>query len=200
METTHKAVLVAALTALVIAGGVALLTPKTTTEKTIERVVQETLGAIPGTDVSGPDFSIGGVKKFYAQQTLTTGTTTVCRLRSSAQASSTLISGGIRFIQASTTQAILIAVTRSENQFATSTGARILVPLATSTITADTTGNHINFMATNTYPVANENLTDLIANDRVFAPGEYIVVSMAGGQHPRSDLPTGVCQAEWQVF
>lgn len=195
MEKLTTGAVLISVAALIVAGLAFFQAPA---ERTVERIV-ERLGAVSGTDVSGC-FSINGVTKCAQRQTLKTATTTICGLRAPLNASSTLIGGGVQFILASTTQALQVSVTRSENEFATSSGARVLVPLATSTITADTTGNNINFMATNTYITANENLTDLIANDRVFGPGEYIVVGLAGGQHPTSGRPTGFCQAEWQVL
>ena len=197
MNQNTKLLLIVLLAVAVVVTGLGITFPRPLPTQIIEKITQQ-FGST-GTDVSGC-FTINGVTTCAQRMVLSTATTTPCRLRSPLNASSTLIGGGVQFAIASTTQALQVSVARSNNEFSTTSGSIAFRPLATSTISADTTGNNIDFMATNTRPTANENLTALIANDRVFGPGEFIVVGLAGGQHPTPARPTGFCQAEWQVL
>lgn len=191
----NKQLLVAlGLLAVVAVVGVVYPRPLPTTN-----VTNTPLGTVSGTDVSGC-FTINGVTTCAAKQAVRSATTTICALRSPTFASSTLVSGGIRFTVSSSTQATQVTIVRSSNPYATTTtNAVTIVPLASSTISAGLSPS-LSFMATNTYPTVNENLTDLIAEDKTFAPGEYIVVGFAGGQHVTSGRPTGSCTAQWQLF
>lgn len=191
---TKTLIALLAVAAVITFVGVTFPRPLPTTS-----ITEKPLGVSSGTDVSGC-FTINGVTICAAKQAIRSATTTICALRSPTFSTSTLISGGIRFTVSSSTQATQVTIVRSSNPYATTTtNAITIVPLATSTIAAGLSPA-LSFMATNTYPAALENLTDLIEEDRTFAPGQYLVVGFAGGQHVTTGRPTGSCTAQWQVF
>jgi len=80
---------VSGFVALVVAGGVVYFAPskiKTETviqpqvERIIERVVEEKLGAIPGTEISGDSFTVNGVRRVSNRIGLNTGSSTLCAI------------------------------------------------------------------------------------------------------------------------
>lgn len=110
---------------------------------------------------------------------LQTATTTVCSLQSPTTATSTLLSGSIHFDRSSTT-ASTITIAKSTNGTASSTilGNQVVVAAnAQATLIASTTA------------------TQAAAQAQVFAPGQYLVVTMTGGTGTFS--PTGSCYAIW---
>ena len=177
---------------------VGVIFPRPLSTQVIRETIEK-LGIASGTDSSGCS-TINGVTICAVKQAMRTGTTTICALRSPTQASSTLITGFAQFATASTTQALPVNVARSNSPFSTSTGARVVIALASTTLAADLTGLAVSFNATNTYPLEGDSVTNLVQEDRIFGPGEYIVVGLQGGQHPHPTLPTGFCQASWQTF
>lgn len=138
-------------------------------------VVTDNAGALSSPDLPFRYLSVGGVTRYMAKtSSLTQASTVVCALQSPA-ATSTLVSGQIRFSVSSTT-ASTVTLARSSSSTATTTSlGSITIPAnAQGIAVASTTGNHI------------------------FSPSTYFTVGMAGGIGTFS--PTGVCEATWEVI
>lgn len=140
-----------------------------------------TIGAVSGPELFSDFFSINGVKNEYRAGEPTTATTTVCALRAPTYATSTLISGVAQFDVSSTT-ASTVTVAKASTAFATTTLIR------TESVGAN---------AQVTFPLASTTVSALEQTNRTFAPGQYLVVGMAGGVGTFS--PTGGCSAVFQV-
>ena len=141
------------------------------------------LGAIPGVEVSGPSWSVNGVRSEYASSRLRQATTTVCALRSPS-ATSTLMHASITLDTSSTT-ATTVTLAKATTAYATTTlvTSAAVNANAQATIIATSTANTVSALGT--------------INTRVFAPNNYLVVGMQGGVGSFS--PVGSCNAEWRV-
>lgn len=132
-----------------------------------------TLGAVSGPDSFFPCESHDGVKRCFTKKALSTATTTVCSIKTTA--TSTLVSGGAMFTTSSSTASVVVL----------SKGA-----LAT----ASTTQIGTNFaIAANAQGTLFASTTAL-----VFSPGDWFNVTMSGGTGTFS--PTGYCQATFETF
>lgn len=134
-------------------------------------------GAISGPDISSPYLTVNGVQNFYNRRGFTTSTTTPCAIKA-PMATSSLESASVQFRTASTTASV-VTVAKATTQYATTTRigtAYAIAANAQASIVGSTTP----------------------ATGIVFAPGEWLVVGMAGGVGSFS--PVGTCQAVFQVL
>jgi hypothetical protein len=148
-------------------------------EAQIVREVQK-LGAVASPDIQSDWLRFGGVTRFaYATNNLTQGSATVCSIQSPA-ATSTLVSGGIRFDVASSTQ-WLVEIGKATTNSATTT------LLGTGIITANGQGT---ILASSTFGLGVDPVV-------VFAPNTYFNVKAptAGG-----GAPSGHCHAIFETY
>lgn len=159
-------------------------TPETVT--VVEKVPVE-VGAVSGPDILSPYFSVGGARFWAANQTMQTGTTTVCSIQSPV-ATSTLVSGTVSLSVSSTT-ASTVTVARQTQGFSTTTRDFNNSLIRTVSIGANAQGQ---------FQMATTSLTALAdaQASQVYAPNSYIVVTMAGGVGTFS--PAGTCTALFQ--
>lgn len=143
-----------------------------------------TLGSVTGPDLYSPYFNVNGVSTFYESKGLSQATTTVCSIRSPRNATSTLLSGGVRFRVASSSNAVVVDLARSVDGFASTTkiGTTYTVGAgAQATIIASSTGS--------------------VAGDAtIFPPGTYFVAKMDNGFAATNNAPTGVCHATFEAY
>src|SRR3990167_5004702 len=85
--------LLAGVVALVVGFGVSYLRP---VPEKIREIVKESLGAIPGTEITGDALKVGGVTNVYVSVAMRTASSTACVLRAPT-ASSTLESFALMF-------------------------------------------------------------------------------------------------------
>lgn len=165
--------------ALVLAGGalgwaLASRTPESTTEKPV--------GALTSPDIPSPWLRWGGVRqRAAALSTLNTSTTTICALQA-PNATSTLLTGGLKLDTSSTT-ASTVTIAKGAHSNATTTlirEASVAANAKATVIAASTT------------------LSALEQTNRTFAPNEWLVMSLTGGTGTFS--PTGTCNAVWAEF
>ena len=131
------------------------------------------LGAVSGPDIYSPYLNVNGVTEFYHRSAMTTGTTTPCAFK--VTATSTLVTGVAKFNVGSTTAAT-VTFGRGTHSTATTTW------LHNASLAANVQGTFAVPAATTT--------------NQTFAPNEYLVVGMSGGNGTFS--PTGACQAVFQ--
>src|SRR3990167_2754749 len=137
------------------------------------------LGAIPGSSLEGPEFSVAGVTLFSKSDSLNRSSTSLCALRSPS-ATSTLRFGSVT-LTTGTTTGIAIELGKG-NQFdatTTSLGYAVLASLQRATLTASTTSSGVD-------------LTN------VFSPNQYLVAKYGGALGTQNVL-VGSCKAEWLV-
>lgn len=141
----------------------------------------QSYGSVTGPNIDSSYLSVNGVTTEFRGQRMYQATTTVCALRAPTNATSTLRNGNV-FFGVSSTTASTVTVAKATSAFATTTLIR------TVSIAA-------NGLAT--FPIASTSAVALsqAQADLTFAPGEYLVVGMAGGIGTFS--PTGTCQAEF---
>lgn len=161
-------------------GVVAVLALFLAVQSPAPQVIERPVGAVASPDIPSPWIRFGGVQT-YAQATnsLTQGSATVCSLQS-PNATSTLVSGGIRFTTASSTQ-WLVEIGKATTNSATTT------LLGTGIITANGQGT---ILASSTFGLGVDPV-------QVFAPSTYfnVKVPTAGG-----GAPVGHCHAVWEVY
>lgn len=142
--------------------------------------VQPSLGVIAGPDSVYDYQSVNGVATYYNSSGTNQATTTVCSLRSPA-ATSTLTFGSVQ-LSVSTTSAYIITM------------AKGATPNASTTLL----GNRVAYAAgVPSTQVATSTAANANAQDYVFAPSQYLNISMAGGIGTHS--PTGTCKAQFVV-
>ena len=124
--------------------------------------------------------TIGSVRQVWATVSYGSATTTPAAIRSPLTATSTLIFGACNFDVSSTT-AMTITLAKAATAFATTT---VLASEALAT------GLQATIVASTTPSVS-------IDGTRVFGPGEWFVMGMAGGTGNFS--PTGACDVGWIV-
>lgn len=142
-------------------------------------------GSVSGPVSYSPFTTNNGVTKEYRAQRMSQGTTTVCALRAPTNATSTLVDGNV-FFSVSSTTASTVTVAKATTAFATTTLLRTVSVGANAQATFPTASS-TSVASTVAWALEQTNLT--------FAPGEYLVVGMAGGTGTFS--PTGTCQAEF---
>lgn len=169
METI-KTVLVSAVIAALVAGGLFVVLPKDSSGT-------PTFGSLAGPDIQSPYLRWGGVASYRGSMALAQATTTVCAIQSPA-ATSTLQNAFIRFDVSSTTASV-ITIAKATTAFATTTS------IGTDYNIAANAQGFINASTTNGTAGAPE----------VFAPNTWLVIGMKGGTGTFS--PTGVCGADW---
>lgn len=142
------------------------------------------LGAISSPDIPSLYLKWGagnGVRRWPTAIAPTAATTTVCAIQAPA-ATSTLSSGGI-ILTVSSTTASTVTIAKSATAFATTT----LIREASVSANAQAT-----ILAASTTESA------IAQTNRIFAPNEWLVFSMAGGIGHFS--PSGTCQATFEEF
>ena len=184
------------LTVVAVLAGLALVlalkpaTKEVVKETVVKEVVNSGLaerlvGAIPGPDLLNPWFSVNGVAVFPVSASLTTASTTLCRIRNPVGATSTLISASVTFTTASSA-ALQIGIARTTNSLSYATTTAIgtdfrIVGGVNPTVVASTspTGSAIVFDPTD-YLVIN-----------AIAPDQYrTLITSATGL-----APVGRCKA-----
>ncbi len=169
METI-KTVLISAVIAALVAGGLVVALPKDSEGK-------PTLGSLAGPDIPSPWLRWGGVTEYAGSMALAQATTTVCAIQSPA-ATSTLQAAFVRFDVSSTTASV-VTIAKATTAFAT-----------TTSIGADYN------IAANAQAFINASTTNGVAGaSEVFGPNTWLVIGMKGGTGTFS--PTGVCGARW---
>ncbi len=149
-------------------------------------VKQVQLGAIPGDEISGNRFTVGGLT-FYAESLNTfISASTTCTLRSDPTATSTLLYAWQNYRTGSTSAMFIEAGKATNNRHATTTS------LGTTLLAASTQGT---FVASTT-PFAG------LDSVRVFQPGDFLNFKQSGGITTGSTdgtgfVPTGSCGALW---
>lgn len=168
----------------VVALGVAVLGGGT--EKVREVVKQgDSVGAVASPDLSSNYFSFGDIRRHAAKDTtMTQASTTVCALQAPS-ATSTLVSGEVRFNTGSST-ALNVGFGKGTTKFATSTALNA----------ANLTGGAQGTLAAQDPEGAS------FDEDNVFGPDEWLLVQAFGGitagDSGTGFTPSGVCQATWE--
>lgn len=134
---------------------------------------------------TGATTTVNGASTFASgTSSLTAATTTVCA-RQGPNATSTLLAGsGIRFTTSSTT-ATVVTIAKASTAFATTTllASSALAANAQGTIVASTTLGSV-----------------ALDPSTVFAPNQWMVVSMQGGPGAGNYSPTGACAGFWAIL
>lgn len=182
---TSKAVVAGALAALVVALGVSLyfrVTPP------------EPLGAVSGPEVSGNDFTIGGVRYHMDKMSFRTATDTICTLRSPVEATSTLIHAAVNVTtQVATVAPAGIVIAKDSGWGPTTTPLDVYTNINDSEIGGSTGSGNFTLLAS-TSPNN--------APDNIFEPGYWLNVKVANGAAGIYDshyAPAGTCSAIWAV-
>jgi len=138
-------------------------------------------GAIVGPDAYLPYQAINDVQRFYNRLTgLNSASTTVCAIKSPS-ATSTLVSGSIKYFVGSSTIAVYTEIGKGATQFATTTS------LGIATLAS---GGQGTMHATT--PVGGS-----FDEAMVFAPSQWMVVNVNAGD-VTGFAPTGACQAVFE--
>lgn len=144
-------------------------------------------GAVSGPNISGNFFSVGGREVYQVKKPLTTSTTTVCAIQNATGATSTLMAGGaVLNLAVSTTTVHRVVIAKGSTPYATTTWLGGLAPNVTTA--ANALGTYQTEATT----------TKTSLDKYVFAPGEWVVMSMQGGVGNFS--PSGTCAAEFVVL
>lgn len=131
---------ISALVALVVAGGFYLLAPRPEKEvvrEVIREIAQEPLGAIPGTEITGNEITVGEITTWYGKQAFRTGSSTniLCAIPVPYAASSTLMEAYAVVQGKSTSTATQgIGIYKSANMTATTTRLVLTNFTATGTV------------------------------------------------------------------
>lgn len=178
----NKIVATIAVIALLV-GGIALFRGPST--QVIKETIKE-IGAMPGNEIQGPEFVVGGISRFSTSKGLAKATTTPCVI-TAPSATSTLESAGIRFASSSISASIVTIAKAAKNTYATTTLInRVNVAAGIQgTIMASTTINT---------DVGGTGVDPLL----VFAPFANLVISMEGADSTFS--PSGVCHATFESY
>jgi hypothetical protein len=144
-----------------------------------KQVVSPVQNGINVGSLASPYLNIGGALLYGAGEQLRTGTSTVCVLQS-PQATSTLISGGINFLLASTS-AVIVDISKAITVYATSTRIGTVYGVAGSAAAA--------IVASSTGSVAGD--------ATIFAPNTYFMVKYADGNNGVANASKGSCYAVW---
>lgn len=153
--------------------------------KTVEKTI--TAGSVSSPDIISPWFSFGGSRYWAANTALATATTTVCAVQAPAATSTLLASQSTVNFTVSSTTASTVTVAKATTAFATTTLLR------TVSIAANATAS---FTMASTTSAASTAAQALEQSNLMFAPNEWLVVSMAG--NVGSFSPTGSCSPVWK--
>jgi len=164
--------------------------------QTVREIVKETkeqVGASPGPDLFVPYLGVNGVKRYYNQVVMLTGTTTPCAIKSPS-ATSTLVSAVAHFDSATTTGAIGLRVNmaRAATAFATTTsiGGRFDIPSGGA---GAPMGGLFTMVAST---------TDATTTPVFFTPNQFFVLGVAfsAGQGANmSSQAVGQCNATFEA-
>lgn len=179
-----KTPLVAGLIAVILLG-VVIMTRQTNVQVNVPDQKPVQVGAVSGPDIDSTYLSVNGVTTEYRAQRMAQSTTTVCALRAPTNATSTVKVGNINFA-VSSTSASTVTVAKATTAFATTTLIRTVSVGASSPAT---------FPVASSTSAASTAAQALDQTNMTFAPGEYLVVSMAG--NPGAYSPTGSCRVEF---
>lgn len=158
-----------------IVGGVAVLRPAT-----VERVVEQVVGAVSGPDRSFDCESRNGVTQCFARKSLSVGTTTSCAIKAPRTGSSTLIIGSASVVGGTNDITTAVTFTKGLTMQASTTALS-----GTFVSTADASGS---FIASTTNP----------EQTRQFGPADWLQVNFAGGVGTAST--SGSCSATWELI
>lgn len=145
-----------------------------------ENVPAINLGAVPGPEITGNRFRLGGLELYADSIKAQTSTTTVCAIRSPVEATSTLDFASIDLSTSSTT-GMTLGLAKATTAFATTTAIG-----SEYTVVANA---QVNIVASTTPGVAGAATT--------FAPGNWFVIKAYGGTGTYS--PVGYCKASWKI-
>lgn len=127
-----------------------------------------------------PELNLGGLRLVTKGQSLATATSTVCSIQSPS-ATSTLVSGGVKFTLASTSAVVVDIAKGTVDQYSTTTRIGTAYSIAASaqaTIVASSTGS--------------------VAGDAtIFAPNQWFVVKYSDNNNGAGNASTGSC---WAMF
>ena len=196
---------VGAVTIALLALGISYFAPKTivqpeTVREVIREIVQsnddEGLGAIPGTEVNGREFTIGGSKIVYERQPFINGTSTICAIKKPNNATSTLlwfsVNGKSNFATSAKGVYIDLAIiaedSATSSAFATTSGNVLGTPFiaepSRTTVTASSTAGAA---------------ADINFNRNDFAYAVAVASNQAWGDYSKWQ-PVGQCSAAWLVM
>lgn len=174
---TLKTVVVAGVTACLVAGAIILTNPGDTTILPV-RSEGERVGALSSPDIPYNYLVVGGVPTYYSKTTsLIQATSSVICSIQSPSATSTLVDGSIQISSASTTGTTPLTISKSSVPYT------IDKVIATASVVEDS--NYFLQAASSTYNAA-------ALADRVFPGNSYFVVSQTGGG---TLTQSGTCQA-----
>lgn len=146
-----------------------------------------TVSAVSSPIIQSEYFGFGGIVQYAYNQTMKTGTTTVCAIQAPVATSTLVRSTALATVSSTTASTVTFA--KATTAFATTT------VLATTSVPANA---QFSLLAATTTPVADTAAGRLTITDRVFAPNAWLNVSMEGGAGTFS--PTGNCTAVFQVL
>lgn len=165
-------------------------------EKIIEKVKEETFGAIPGTSVEGNVFTIGGVDNYFFEGAMTsaslnggTATGTVCAFKLPV-ASTTLVDYSARFITNAPTTTAAFAVYNTIGGYGTSTTKAIGGIIGT--IAANGRLFSTSTQATTTAPSAATGM--ILRGSNGGEDNSFLIFDLQGGSSPFTG--TGICRAQ----
>ena len=153
----------------------------------VDRIVEKTVGSVTGPDSFFSCESHNGITRCFNRSGLTTGTSTPCNFKS-PNATSTLVSGSIKFTTG-TTSYMIVQMGKG--------------PLMTSTST-NLVGSYYMPAGAQATVLSTTSPTDLQNN--IFAPNTWFTVGLntsgtgvAGGSVVTNLAPTGFCQATFET-
>ena len=160
----------------------------------IIKEIREKVGAMPGPDLYVPYLGVNDVRTYPVSQKMTQGTTTPCALRSPTNATSTLTFASAEFTTSSTS-ATAWSWFKSATMTATTT--------AWSPVYSITATNKGSAIASSTNL---DNSNSITETGYAFAPGEFLVLNVNGGDEGEIDgttnavgfKPVGNCVGTFQ--
>lgn len=134
------------------------------------------LGALAGPEISSPYLSVNGVTEWFGSVTMKTATTTVCAIQSPAVTSTLTYASAVWDVSSSTASISVMA--KGADAFSTTTIIGTNYQMG---------ANVKGFMVASS--------TAFTSGANIFAPSQYLVLSMQGGSGTFS--PTGYCKARF---
>ena len=192
MKNTHIGIGLFAVAILL--AGVVLPRPLPPSIQVVKEIIEkEKLGAFVGPDILSDFLTFNGIQRNYFRRAMVTATTTPCVII--VTATSTLVFATADFDISSSTQATV--ATFAKNPATTGSYATTTV-LAQLGIAAGAKAS-IFVQGTSTVNLAGTPAPTGSGTDAAFTfvPNDKLILGFAGGQHPTSGQPTGVCQAEF---
>jgi hypothetical protein len=138
------------------------------------------VGAVSGPEISSPYLIVNGVRTEYRSMKFSTSSTTRCALQSPTDKASVLSLEGI--VSSATTTDYTLHIAKSATQYATTTQIRQETVTSNSAVV---------------FPTASSTQSSLSDTNRIFAAGEWLVVSTAGPTATAFD--SGSCAATFSV-